>query len=201
MSLAVRVRSARRKGLRHVREYVSIEVTAALVGAMTAGVVSLVGAVVVQRLNQKDRRREIQRAEAERMQTRREEFLFRSREHFGGGTQERSVGIAIAEAFWKRVPDQVDVLVPLLLNQVVYLLAVVGTTKSADAAHERQNVRRILALLDEIGAVERFRDSYESSMRAIDQPHMGRGLDLSADPDIKQAVSAYLAKVRSQLRV
>jgi hypothetical protein len=51
------------------------------------------------------------------------------------------------------------VLVPLLLNQLVYLLAVQDSEKSADAAHERQNVRRIVELLAQIDEVDRLRDS------------------------------------------
>jgi hypothetical protein len=114
--------------------------------------------------------------------------------------QERSVGIAIAEAYWRSTPEQLDVLVPLLLNQLVYLLAVQDSEKSADAAHERQNVRRIVELLAQIDEVDRFRDSYGSSLRAIRRKRTGRGIDLSSDPEIKSGVDRFLQNVDAKLR-
>lgn len=139
------------------------------------------------------------RAERERLLSRREEFLFRALEHFGGRTQERSVGIAIAEAYWRSVPEQIDVLVPVLLNQLVYLLSVVDTAKSADAAHERQNVRRIVELLAQIDQIDRFRDAYASSLVSIRQRQEGRGMDLSDTPDIERKVSEYLDQLSATL--
>jgi len=161
---------------------VDTEVIAAITGAVSGGVISAAGTIVSQWFSGRERERMNVRLEKERERMRIEEFLFRALEHFGGRTQERSVGIAIAEAYWKSTPEQLDVLVPLLLNQLVYLLAVQDSEKSADAAHERQNVRRIVELLAQIDEVDRFRDSYESSLRAIRRKRAGRGIDLSSDP-------------------
>ena len=181
-------------------------------GAVAAAAIGIAGTLIGQLIASRERRRESERAERERQnereadrgeqaQSRREEFLFRALEHFGGGTQERSVGIAIAEAYWRSVPEQLDVLVPLLLNQLVYLLSVVDRAKSADAAHERQNARRIVDLLDEIDQVDRFRDAYTSSLRAITGRRQDRGIDLTRDPDIEARVSAYLHRLSETLRM
>jgi hypothetical protein len=175
----------------------------AVVGAVAAATIGVLGTLVSQGMSSRERQRESARADRERrdereaeraqqLQGRREEFLFRALEHFAGGTQERSVGIAIAEAYWRRVPTQVDVLVPLLLNQLVYLLSVVSTAKSADAAHERQNVRRIVELLTEMDDIDRFHDAYSSSLRAIVQRQGGHGIDLSPDPEIEMRVTDCL---------
>jgi hypothetical protein len=190
---------------------VDTEVAAAITGAVSGGVISVVGTIISQWLSGRERERmnvrlEKERADErtndlqERTQAKREEFLFRALEHFGGHTQERSVGIAIAEAYWKSTPEQLDVLVPLLLNQLVYLLAVQPSNKTADAAHERQNVRRIAQLLARIDKVDRFRDSYEFSLRAIERKRAGRGIDLSPDPEIKSGVDQFLGNVAAKLR-
>jgi hypothetical protein len=158
------------------RRTVDTAVTAAIVGAVSGSAISAAATITSQWLNGRERERTNVRLEAERagvsaadrderQQAKREEFLFRALEHFGGRTQERSVGIAIAEAYWRSTPEQHDVLVPVLLNQLVYLLAVQDSEKGADAAHERQNVRRIVELLERIDDIDRFRESYEFSLR------------------------------------
>ena len=179
-------------------------------GALIAGALGLVGVLASQRLSGRERFKESERAERERRhereadrqereQARRDEFLFRALVHFGGGTQERSVGIAIAEAYWKKVPEQIDVLVPLLLNQLVYLTSVVDREKSARAVHERQNVRRIIDLLDAIDRVGDFKDAYTSSLRAIREKPDGAGIDLRPDPEIEARLSQFLQSVAQKL--
>ena len=81
-------------------------------GAIVGAAIGVLGTLTSQFLGSRERREEATRSERERreeraadrrqqLDARREEFLFRALEHFGGGTQERSVGIAIAEAYWK----------------------------------------------------------------------------------------------------
>jgi len=151
------------------------------------------------RLNESERRAQREAEERERAQTRREEFLFRALEHFGGKTQERSVGIAIVEAYWAAAPDQVALLVPVLLNQLTYLLAVVDTVERSDAAHERINVDRLVRLLQDIDNLPSFRESYISTLRAIDTKPEKRGLDLSRDPEISARVVRFLSDSRDAL--
>jgi hypothetical protein len=137
----------------------------------------------------KERQDERESARRERSDTRHEEFLFRALEHFGGRTQERSVGIAIAEAYWRKVPDQVDVLVPVLLNQLVYLLTVADRSKTT--AHELQNVARIVDLLAEIGQPDRFGNAYALARPALVAADTGSGIDLAASPLVQAKVDRF----------
>lgn len=74
----------------------------------------------------------------ERKQTREEERLAQTLECFGGGSQRRSIGIALLEGLWLSKPNTHDVIVPLIANQIVYLLL---STDSVDAHNERNLVR------------------------------------------------------------
>jgi hypothetical protein len=117
-----------------------------------------------------------------------------------GGAQERSVGIAIAEAYWRRVPEQIDVLAPLLINQLVYLLAVVDTEKSRYREHERMNLRRIVDLLEQIRRYREFSYSYAPALRIIEaKGDLGRGLDLSTDDELSEHIAAFRAAVNVSL--
>jgi Winged helix-turn-helix DNA-binding len=77
------------------------------VGAIAAALIGVAGILLSQLIYRQERQRESEQAASERQQSRREEFLFRALDHFGGKTQERSVGIAIAEAYWRQVPELV----------------------------------------------------------------------------------------------
>jgi hypothetical protein len=74
----------------------------------------------------------------ERTQAREEERLAQTLEYFGGGSQRRSIGIALLEGLWLNKPQTHDVIVPLIANQIVYLLL---STDSVDAHNERNLVR------------------------------------------------------------
>lgn len=74
----------------------------------------------------------------ERKQAREEERLAQTLDYFGGGSQRRSIGIALLEGLWVNKPRHHDVIVPLVANQIVYLLL---STESADAHNERNLVR------------------------------------------------------------
>ena len=74
----------------------------------------------------------------ERKQSREEERLAQTLEYFGGGSQRRSIGIALLEGLWLDKPKTHDVIVPLVANQIVYLLL---STDSIDAHNERNLLR------------------------------------------------------------
>jgi hypothetical protein len=76
----------------------------------------------------------------ERRQAREEERLAGTLDYFVGGSQRRSIGIALIEGLWINKPRHHDVLVPLIANQIVYLLL---STESLDAHNERNLVRLI----------------------------------------------------------
>ena len=74
----------------------------------------------------------------ERKQSREEERLGQTLDYFGGGSQKRSIGIALIEGLWVKNPRHHDVIVPPVANQIVYLLL---STESLDAHNERNLIR------------------------------------------------------------
>jgi hypothetical protein len=79
----------------------------------------------------------------ERRSAREEERLAKTMDYFDGGSQRRSIGISMIEGVWVKNPRYHSVLVPLIANQIVYLLL---STDSHDAHNER-NLTRLVMLL------------------------------------------------------
>ena len=79
----------------------------------------------------------------ERKASREEDLLGKTLAYFDGGSQRRSIGISLLEGIWIRKPASYPVIVPLIANQVVYLL---HSTDSHDAHNERNLVRLVLLL-------------------------------------------------------
>lgn len=82
----------------------------------------------------------------ERLAAREEDRLGKTLDYFDGGSQKRSIGISLLEAVWAKNPRYHDVLVPLVANQIVYLLL---STDSHDAHNER-NLVRLFAIFKSI---------------------------------------------------
>ncbi|MDO8578465.1 MAG: hypothetical protein Q7R50_04725 [Dehalococcoidales bacterium] len=80
----------------------------------------------------------------ERARQREEDLLVNTLSYFEGKSQKRSIGISLVEGIWTRKMERMDVLVPVLLNQTIYLLL---SSSSVDAAHEERNLVRLLYLL------------------------------------------------------
>src|SRR5688572_3022722 len=76
----------------------------------------------------------------DRRGTREEDRLAKTLEYFDGGSQRRSVGIAMVEGIWIKNTRHLDVIAPLIANQIVYLLL---STESRDAHNERNLVRLV----------------------------------------------------------
>ena len=81
----------------------------------------------------------------ERRGQRDQDLLAKTLSYFEGGTQKRSIGIALTEGVWARKMRQMDILVPVLINQTVYLLL---CSDSRDGVHEERNLIRLLRLLE-----------------------------------------------------
>jgi|SRR5919205_2066914 hypothetical protein len=92
----------------------------------------------------------------ERRQAREDDRLGQTLDYFGGGSQRRSIGISLIEGLWIKKPRHHDVIVPLVANQIVYLLL---STESVDAHNERNLVRLFMILK----SVPNFRDRYATS--------------------------------------
>jgi hypothetical protein len=91
-----------------------------------------------------ERTRTREAEEKERTRTRQEENVLQALQYFTGKTQRRNVGIAIVEGYWHSVPTLRGILVPLLVNQAVYLLE---QSKEINDRHEADNCSRIVNLL------------------------------------------------------
>ena len=114
----------------------------------------------------------------ERRQGREEERLAETLEYFVGGSQRRSVGIALIEGLWANKPRHHAVIVPLIANQIVYLLL---STDSVDI-HNKRNLERLFDILITVPNLRRkyLRPSTDV-LRAIRQKLEGneKGIPLS----------------------
>jgi len=72
------------------------------------------------------------------------ELLLESLRWFEGGTQPRSIGIALVESKWQYHKEFRGRWASILVNQAIYLLT---RKKNRDAIHERANLYRIMDLL------------------------------------------------------
>ncbi len=115
----------------------------------------------------------------ERTKAREEERLQETLQYFTGGTQKRSVGVALVEGVWRHKRQYLDVVVPVIANQIVYLLI---TTDSEDEAHEERNLFRLYNVFVEIpGLKARYHHYLCDVLDAIGRKLEGekRGLNMT----------------------
>jgi hypothetical protein len=128
------------------------EAVGAVAGAAVSGLVAVVLAVLssVERQRERQEReveQRLERQERERSST--EEYLVRSFQYFVGGQQKRSIGISAIEGFSAEVPRLRGVFIPLLVNQVIYVLTKVPEDPADKILddHEKDNLERMIELL------------------------------------------------------
>jgi hypothetical protein len=100
----------------------------------------------------------------DRRGAREEERLSRTLEYFDGGSQRRSVGIALIEGIWIKKPRYLSIIVPLVANQIVYLLL---STDSHDAHNERNLVRLFMVFKSIPDVRSRYSDRCHDVVDAI----------------------------------
>ena len=100
----------------------------------------------------------------ERRQAREEERLGKTLDYFDGGSQRRSIGISLIEGLWIKKRRFHDIIVPLIANQIVYLLL---STESHDPHNERNLVRLIMILTAIPNLAERYHDRWGDVCDAI----------------------------------
>ncbi len=116
----------------------------------------------------------------ERIEAREEGRFEETLQYFTGGTQKRSVGIALVEGVWRYKPQYLNILVPVISNQIVYLLLV---TDSKDEVHEERNLIRLLNIFSDIPSLRIKHDHYRYEvLDAIGQKLQGQksGLKISS---------------------
>ena len=106
----------------------------------------------------------------ERKSAREEERLGKTLDYFTGGSQRRSIGISLLEGVWASNPRFRGVLVPLIANQIVYLLL---SSESHDAHNER-NLTRLVMIFTAIPAIkELYGDRWGDVCDAISRKYGG----------------------------
>jgi hypothetical protein len=113
----------------------------------------------------------------ERRAAREEDRLGKTLDYFDGGSQKRSIGISLLEGVWANNPRYHAVLVPLVANQIVYLML---STESHDAHNER-NLVRLFAIFKSIPHlkdkyVERWADVCDAILRKYGGENKGMPL-------------------------
>lgn len=117
----------------------------------------------------------------ERQKAREEQSLQETLSYFTGGTQKRNVGIALVEGVWQSKPQYMNILVPVITNQIVYLLT---TTNSKDEIHELRNLNRLLSIFMKTDSVRyKFPSCHSDVTDAIYRKISGecKGIDI---PDV-----------------
>jgi hypothetical protein len=106
------------------------------IGAVLAGLGCIVGFMLTRYWSNKDR------AHEDRAKMR--DVLYESLRWFEGGTQDRSIGIAVVNASWASFENFRPIWIEVFSNQAIYLLA---SSKQGTNAHEHHNLMRLINLL------------------------------------------------------
>ena len=93
----------------------------------------------------------------ERRSDRKRETMLNALEHLTGGSQKRSVGIALIEGLWFDGHPFDRAILPALVNQAVYLLL---ETRSGGRRHQIHNWFRIMNLILRVPPKREFHDLY-----------------------------------------
>jgi hypothetical protein len=164
-----------------------------VVGGALAGLGALVGYFLTRYWYNKDRsadQRERAQAAIAAEQSKLRDILYESLKWFEGGTQNRSIGIAVVKTSWKTFEDFQPLWLEVLANQAIYLLA---ASDQGTKAHEHENLRRIMNLAvsnkDRLG-----RENLDLLCSALKEKHAGvtpGGLSLT--PVLKGRITDWLS--------
>ena len=120
----------------------------------------------------------------ERRELQHTERLMKTVAYFEGGTQKRSIGLALVEGLLSLRDSHAEVLIPLLANQFVYLLL---NPEVRNSVHEERNLVRIFVLLSRVSDLQsRHHDSWCEVGDAIYRRLEGEQSGLSiAEPTLR----------------
>lgn len=85
---------------------------------------------------------------------------------FTHGSQRRNVGISVVEGAWASIPELRSTLIPLLVNQSIYLLTGSG---QGEAEHEIDKLSRMMALVLAPANKEAAQRYYPDLRAAVDK--------------------------------
>lgn len=110
------------------------------IGAILAASGAVIAFFLTRYWNNRDRRS----AAAENDRLKQRDILYESLKWFEGGTQKRSIGIAVVNTSWNSYEEFRLLWIEVFLNQAIYLLT---TSEEKTKLHEHDNLRRIMELL------------------------------------------------------
>ena len=117
----------------------------------------------------------------ERYFQRKRELLLTAFSYFTGGSQKRSIGISIIEGLWTKKEKYSEFLVPLLSNQIVYVLL---HSKQGNSRHEFHNYLRMIGLIMKVKNIKsKYYDSYGEIRNALDlklESKENRGIEVTS---------------------
>ena len=116
----------------------------------------------------------------ERRSDREREMMIKGLEHLTGGSQQRSVGIALIEGLWYNGQPYERAIMPALVNQAVYLLL---ETEHGEHRHQFHTWYRIMELILRVPRKKEFHTLYceladALTYRLADEPKRTTGIDI-----------------------
>lgn len=112
----------------------------AVVGTALAAIGAIIAFFLKRYWDKRDREADLR----ERSQARHRDILYESLKWFEGGTQKRSIGIAVVNTSWGTFEEFRPLWIEVFANQAIYLLA---ASDQKDKPHEHDNLRRIMAVV------------------------------------------------------
>jgi hypothetical protein len=73
------------------------------------------------------------------------ELLEKTLNYFNQGIQDRTIGISLVEGIWWKRKKNLDIILPVLISQVLYLV-----TEAEDTPQDNRNLIRLLFLIEKI---------------------------------------------------
>jgi hypothetical protein len=133
----------------------------------------------------------------ERYYRQRQDTLIHALEYLTGGSQKRSVGIALIEGLWYKGHPNHRAIVPALTNQAVYLLL----ETESKGRHQFHSWVRIMNLILRVPAEPFLRDFYFELIEALERRSESED-DISAGVDISsEAARSWSKRIREHAGV
>lgn len=104
------------------------------------------------------------------------DLLEKTLNYFGKGAQQRAIGISLTEGIWIKKKQNLDIILPVLISQALFLLT---TTEDPDS--EERNLIRILFLIEKClpHALEPHTETGEISNALFSGAQTDSGVNLS----------------------
>jgi hypothetical protein len=133
----------------------------------------------------------------ERYRREKQQTLIHALEYLTGGSQKRSVGIALIEGLWYRGHPYYRAIIPALTNQAVYLLL----QTESKGRHQFHNWLRIMDLVMRVPPQSQLRNYYVELIEALEtrsEPSERDSLGIDIPPE---TALMWAETIRKQFRL